>query len=370
MWRRGLSRQILLLIVAVTVISAFFVYVGFYAAYALIAKFFPDMPLDDSWLPSVSDLLTLAASILFALSVAGILALKLAQRILAPLNSLAESARRIANGDLTARAIPGDKSLGETALLVDDFNAMAQKLQVMADDVAYWNAAIAHELRTPLTILKGKLQGVADGVFVPTEELIRNLLLQIDGLARLVDDLRVVTLADSGRLDLQIERVALATDVREVASIVESTLKGAGFSLRLTLLDLTVLADPMRIRQALLALLNNVQRYATPGRVEITTLTFDSKAIIRIEDSGPGLPLEFAKRAFDPFTRADASRSRLYGGSGLGLSVVRAIAEAHGGQAACHNSDRGGAVFEISLPLASDHRHVSTALHPISIRTR
>lgn len=74
-------------------------------------------------------------------------------------------------------------------------------------------------------------------------------------------------------------------------------------------------------------------------------------AVIRVEDAGPGLPSDFAKRAFEPFTRTEPSRSRRYGGSGLGLSVVRAIAEAHGGQASYRTSSRGGAAFEISLPL-------------------
>ncbi len=101
--------------------------------------------------------------------------------------------------------------------------------------------------------------------------------------------------------------------------------------------------------KALLALLENARRYATPGRIEISTLKLSGAVIIRVEDAGPGLPPDFAKRAFEPFTRNEPSRSRRYGGSGLGLSVVRAIAEAHGGQASYRTSSRGGATFEISF---------------------
>ncbi|GAA0001266.1 hypothetical protein BRDID11002_12660 [Bradyrhizobium diazoefficiens] len=111
---------------------------------------------------------------------------------------------------------------------------MAQRLQDNADDMIAWNAAIAHELRTPLTILKGRLQGIADGVFTPDEASIGNLLLQIDGLSRLVDDLRTVTLADSGRLDLGRGPVALAAEIQNVADLLEPVLANAGFSLELT----------------------------------------------------------------------------------------------------------------------------------------
>ncbi|MCV9938454.1 ATP-binding protein [Boseaceae bacterium BT-24-1] len=350
MWRHGLSRQILLSMAAVTVVAALVVFVAFYVAFGFIATFFPQL-INYDWLPSGTDLLILAVSILLALVAAGAIALKLAGRILVPLNSLAESARKIAGGDLTARAAPGDQSLGETAHLVDDFNTMAQRLQDMADNMRSWNAAIAHELRTPLTILRGKLQGIADGVFAADEQLIRNLLLQIEGLSRLVDDLRVVTLAHSAHLDLQKEAIDLATEIKRVLDLLAPSLKEAGFSVEHTLADITIVADGMRIRQALLALLENAQRYATPGRIEVSALIAQGKVIIRVEDDGPGLPPELTKRAFEPFTRGEPSRSRRYGGSGLGLSVVRAIAEAHGGEAIYLTSSRSGAIFELNLPL-------------------
>lgn len=356
MWRHGLSRQILLAMAAVTIIAALLVFAGFYVAFALIIAFYPGLMSGEGswWLPSGPDIFTLALSIVLALIAAGWIALKLAARILAPLNSLAESARRIASGDLSARATPGDQSLGETAHLVDDFNTMAGRLQDMANDMSAWNAAIAHELRTPLTILRGKLQGVIDGVFAADEQLIRNLLLQIDGLSRLADDLRVVTLADSGHLDLRKEPIDLATEIERVADLVKPSFEEAGFFLKLTLVEVPILADGLRVRQALLALLENARRYATPGTIEVATLVSDGEAIIRVEDGGPGLPPEFARRAFEPFFRSDPARSRRNGGSGLGLSVVRAIAEAHGGKASYRKSSRGGASFEISLPLTDD----------------
>lgn len=348
--RRGLSRQIFLSMAIVTVVAAVVVFVGLYIAFAVIFTFFPTLIDYEEWLPSSTELLIFLLLIVPSLIVASAVALKLANRILAPLNSIAESARRIAAGDLTARALPGDRTLGETAHLVSDFNAMAQRLQDMADEMAAWNAAIAHELRTPLTILRGTLQGIADGVFTPDEQRIRTLLLQIEGLSRLVDDLRVVTLAETRRLDLQIETVAVATEIQRVLDLTGPALAEASLTVELTTFDIAIEADGMRIRQALLALIENARRYAGPGRLEITMLALDENIVIRVEDEGPGLEPDFAKRAFETFSRGEASRSRRSGGSGLGLSVVRAIAEAHGGTVSYRRSARGGAAFDLVLP--------------------
>ena len=351
MWRHGLSWQILLSMAVVTVIAALIVFAGSYIGFALVIFIFPEALDYEGWVPSGSELLIFVTSIFLALIVAGWVAMRLAARILAPLSSLAESARRIASGDLSARAVGGDLSLGEIAHLIDDFNTMAEKLEDMADGVVSWNAAIAHELRTPLTILRGRLHGIADGVFTMDDHIVRNLLVQIDGLSRLVEDLQIVTLADSGHLSLQKEPINLRAEVKRVLDFVGLSLEEAGFSVEPILSDIIVSADGIRIRQALLALLENARHYATPGLIEISTLTISGMVIIRVEDVGPGLSPDFAKKAFEPFARSDPSRSRRYGGSGLGLSVVRAIAEAHGGGASYRSSARGGATFEISLPI-------------------
>ncbi len=334
-----------------TIVAALVVFFGLYIAYALIMMFVPSLAEPDSWIPSGTDILLLAFFIFLALLVTGFMSLKLASRLLVPLNSLAESARRIAEGDLAARAVPGDQSLGETAHLVADFNTMAQRLQDMSADMAAWNAAIAHELRTPLTILKGNLQAIADGVFRPDEQLIRKMILQIDGLSRLADDLRVVTLADGGRLDLHRTKINLAAEIGAVIDVLEPELAKDGFHVETTMIVAAIEADGARIRQAVLALIENARRHAKPGRIAIATLMLDGQAIIRIEDEGPGLAPDFAKSAFDPFTRGRAARSGAQSGSGLGLSVVRAIAEAHGGTARYRPSSRGGSTFEICLPL-------------------
>jgi len=349
--RSKLGKQIVLTTGLVSVITTLIVFVGSFIFYDLMFALEPPPPgPPDSLLPQAPDYLIFAVVALCGLIVAVLIALRLARRLLAPLNSLAEGARRIATGDLTARAIPGDRSLGETARMVDDFNSMAMKLEDMVGNMATWNAAIAHELRTPLTILQGRLQGMIDGVFPADDAQLRNLLLHVEGLSRLVDDLRVVTLQDSGRLNMLLAPTDVSMEVRRAVESMRNVLESAGLAVELTLAPVVLHCDAARIRQAVLALLDNARRYAGPGYLRIALHSVDERVLIRIEDAGPGLSADFAPHAFDPFTRAEASRSRVSGGTGLGLSVVRAIAMAHQGDVRYERSPEGGAIFEIDLP--------------------
>lgn len=345
---RGLSRQILLAMASVTVAAGLLVFFGTYLAFTILFYFSPWSEDTDNWLTGF-DFIILAILILIALIVAAIASIRLARRILKPLESLATSARQIKDGDLSARAVPGDHSLGETALLVEDFNAMAQRLQDMASDMKLWNATIAHELRTPLTILKGRLQGMIDGVFEPDEKSLQALVLQVDSLARLVEDLRTVTLADSGHLDLRLQPVRLKDEILKLAAVLEQDLKQEGFELKLDLSDVTVQVDPMRIRQALLALVTNARRYGHRGLIEISLGVESNQVILRVADEGPGLAPDIATSAFEPFRRGGQSGALEKGGNGLGLSVVRAIVEAHSGTVRYARSGTGGAMFEIAL---------------------
>lgn len=227
---------------------------------------------------------------------------------------------------------------------------MAAKLADMAAEMTFWNAAVAHELRTPLTILKGRLLGIRDGVFEPTETVVDSLLIQVDGLSRLVDDLRVVTLQDSGRLEMHFATTDISGEIRHAVDSIRPVLSAAGFSLDLAMPCVLIECDGTRIRQAMLALLDNARRYATPGQMIIRTSATDTHVVVQVEDQGPGMAPDFAALAFQPFTRAELSRSRSSGGSGLGLSVVRAIALAHGGTVRYHQSSLGGSIFEMRLP--------------------
>lgn len=267
------------------------------------------------------------------------------------LGSVASAAQRITEGDLTARAVPSGLRSREEDQLIRDFNAMAAALQRAERELAESTASIAHELRTPLTILRGRLHGIADGVFAAEPQEVEGLIRQVEGLGRLVDDLQTVSLSRSARLVLRRERTDLADEANRVLVAMSADLQTAGLEPVLALQSAPVIADGARLRQVAIAVLANACRYAaSSGPLKVATRAEGGTAILEIIDNGPGIPPGAEERAFDRFWRAEESRNRTTGGSGLGLSVVKAIVDAHGGTASISNHAGGGARFEMRLP--------------------
>jgi two-component system sensor histidine kinase AdeS len=295
--------------------------------------------------------LGLAVLTVLAACVAVGLAIGVGKRLAHPMERVALAARRVAQGDLDARAEPERGSSLELRQLVDDFNRMAESLAASRRELKESTAAIAHELRTPLTILRGRLQGIHDGVFASGPTEITALIQQVESLSRVVEDLRVVSLAGAASLALERRPVELATEVENLLPVIEPDLHALGMRLELDLRPARVHADPQRLRQMLICLLDNARRYASEGGVvRIETRSAGSEGVLLVLDRGAGFPPGGAERAFERFWRSEASRSRQTGGSGLGLSVVRAIADAHGGQAHAANRPDGGALLEVRLP--------------------
>ncbi|OAN57641.1 ATP-binding protein [Sphingomonas sp. TDK1] len=348
--RMSLARQLAIAMAALATMAIVATSATFYIVYAVLERLQVIAPLP----PGVDGFTSLDLGItltgcLFGALLALAIALWVSRRIVRPLRALGDAARRIAEGDLATRIEPMPEAHGETALLIADFNAMAGRLRGMSEDVSTWNAQIAHELRTPLTILRGRLQGAQDGVFALDAQLIAGLLQQVDGLTRLVEDLRSVSLADSGRLELTLTEVDVRAEVEALAPALASMLAPAGFGLALDLRPGFVRADPARLRQAILALVENARRHADPCVLRIETDFIDSVAAISVIDGGPGLRSGFQNRAFDPFAR-DTRDTRDTQGTGLGLAVVRAIARAHGGDAA-YARTATQSIFRLNLPL-------------------
>ncbi|WP_175959776.1 ATP-binding protein [Burkholderia pyrrocinia] len=343
----GLSRQIALTMGAMAFGVTLLVVLTAYGFYYLLYMYRPEAFNPSNWVPTGPEWVWLASTTLVGLALALFVAIHLARRILVPLNSVTDSIRRVARGDLGARAVACDRSLHEAALLADNFNALASELQRVTDEQAFWNAAIAHELRTPVTVLRGRLQGLAEGVFTPSEALYRSLLAQVEGLTRLIEDLRVVSLADSGHLSIEIRETDLAAEIRAVVDVFAHAMQAAGQHPVLDLDARPMRCDPVRIRQALLALLENARRHAVPGAIRITTCIEQRMCRLRVEDDGPGIPADFAPHVFKAFRRVDDTQP---GGSGLGLAVVAAIAHAHHGEAICVPTGAGGTRFEVKWP--------------------
>lgn len=355
----GLSAQITTWMIAVSAITLIILVLGWSIAYSVVFKFAPnllelDTP-DGSWWQfwqfSLTDWIAIAGSSALGFLAATFASVLLARRIVLPVSAVASAAREVAQGNLSARARCSTPGFGETAQLISDFNQMAVQLAAYESEMRTWNSAIAHELRTPLTILRGRLHGVHDGVFELDKAMVSNLIQQVDGLTRIVEDLRTVSLAAAGRLELMLGTVDLASEAQAVIAMVEPDLAAAGITVESDLRSATARADSARVRQALLALVSNAAQYASDGRwLRVETKTNAADVVIRVIDRGPGLPPDFGPRAFDAFSRAEESRSRAHGGTGLGLAVVQAIAQSHGGAAKSMPSDGKGTIFEISIP--------------------
>ncbi|MCG3735404.1 HAMP domain-containing histidine kinase [Vibrio cincinnatiensis] len=344
----GLSRQIASSMMKIAVGSALIAILVSFVFYYLWDKYLPNhMPNDDYLTPSWPEWIWIILTFIIVILLAVNLAIKLSQRILAPLSAVSEGMRKIAEGDLHFRANVADHSLGEAALLVDDFNLLADKLQRMTEEHAFWNAAIAHELRTPVTILRGRLQGLAEGVFTPDRTQFTKLLVQIEGLSRLIEDLRVISLMNSDELRISKKETDLATEIKLLTDLSVNMLNEADQYVELNVTTHPVFCDPTRIRQALLAILENASKYALPGVITISTQIKDGFCYLSVEDSGPGISPELIPHIFTAFRSAkDNPKS----GSGLGLAVVSAIATAHNGNTRCYISEKGGTVIELCWP--------------------
>lgn len=283
--------------------------------------------------------------------VCAVIGIFLARRVAGPLTDLTSAAAGLKSGDFSVSVATSNRSTREISSLVDTFNALAASLDTMEKRLRFNNMAVAHELRTPLTILQGSLQGMLDGVFPMDRKIICDLLLQVEGLSRIVEDLRTLSLAIGQQLVMERQSTDISQVVSAVLMSAKPMLKTSRLTVETGLQPAVIAADPSRIRQAVLALLENACRYAADGnwlRCETERLP-DESVVIRFLDRGPGFPQGLDAVATNPFWRGDPSRSRATGGTGLGLSVVQAIALAHGGHLEFANRQGGGAMVAIHL---------------------
>lgn len=278
--------------------------------------------------------------------------LQIARRIALPLSEVATTAGAVAAGQFAARAQVRDSAPAELQQLATDFNRMAQRLEAYDHEVRYSSAAIAHELRTPLTAAMVRLQGCVDGVFPLEPQQLQMVLKQLDHLNHVVGDLQVLSLSRSGELRLNLSHFSLH-DLAEERLIWASAAMGASGKCVRNGVPAAhqVRGDRMRIGQALSAVLDNALRYGE-GTITVDSALDGAMVLLRITDQGPGFAPEVLDHVFDRFWRADASRARHTGGSGLGLSVVQAICSAHGGEASATNASGGGACITLRLPSA------------------
>ncbi len=291
---------------------------------------------------------------LIGLGIAILLAVVISTSLVRPVTRLTQAAGKLSAGDLAQRvAVSGTDEL---AALGQAFNHMAESLQAAEKQKRAMTADIAHELRTPLAVQRAQVEAMQDGVYPLTTDSLRVVLEQNELLSRLVDDLRTLTLADDGELRLEKTDVDLAVLLqRAVERFMPSAREnGVTLSLDLTAGCPVVNADPDRLMQILNNTLSNALRHTPTGGEVTLRLTCDGQRVwVRVEDTGEGIPVDSLEHVFDRFYRADRSRSRAQGGTGLGLTIARQLAVLHGGELRAANRPNGGAVFTLELPLGS-----------------
>jgi two-component system, OmpR family, sensor histidine kinase BaeS len=284
-----------------------------------------------------------------------IVAILMARRIAGPLERITQTASAVAQGQLSARVVltaHEQRSHDEVMQLAVNFNTMAASLEHLEIERRVTNAAIAHELRTPLTVLQTRVEGIRDGVMPMNASETEQLLSQIRTLTRLVGDLRTLSLAEAEHLDLNLEDIDLLDIITlSVASFgIRAESKNIRLELNSEALVAPVRGDRDRLSQVITNLLENALRY-TPdaGQIDVDLIVSDQDVCVIVRDNGPGFPPETLPHLFERFYRADPSRSRASGGSGLGLSVVRAIMKLHAGTVQATNAVTGGAQLELRM---------------------
>lgn len=276
----------------------------------------------------------------------------MARRMTAPLDELARGASAIGRRDLAHRVHP--KGSSEMIELANSFNLMASELEESEKLRQNLLSDVAHELRTPLTILQGNLRAILDDVYEMDKGEIARLYDQTRHLIGLVDELRELAQAEANQLSLELQKVNIAELLESSATIFAPLADGKNLQLEVIATEpgLTIDADKDRLTQVLNNLLSNALRH-TPddGCVTIRSSCNNGQASISVVDSGEGIESQHLPYIFDRFYRADPSRGRTSGGTGLGLALVRAIVEAHHGSVSVTSPGLGfGSVFTISLP--------------------
>ena len=289
-----------------------------------------------------------------AAGIALVVARWLARGMTQPLRDMAAAAHQMETGDYSQRV--HTRSRDEVGQLATAFNRMSAELQDLEQSRRDLLANVSHELKTPITAIRAHLENLLDGVEQPDPATLQVMLTQTERLGRLIEQLLELSRLESGELPLLREETPLAPLVTQVLSEIEVARSDRGVAVDSQLpTDLPpVDADRERVHQVLFNLVDNAVRF-TPagGAVTVSAHAFNGSVEIRVADTGVGIPPEHLPRLFERFYRADPSRSREDGGTGIGLAIARSVVEAHGGHIKAESELGAGSVFTFDLPVAA-----------------
>ncbi len=319
----------------------------------------PPPPADDSSGPprggnGFIERVTLAA--LISAVIAGVLALLignlLARQLTRPLRDLTAATRAMAEGELVQQvSVRSRDEVGQLALA---FNQMSSDLARASQLRKQMTADLAHDLRTPLSILRGYTEGLQDGRLQGSPAIYELMYGEVEHLQRLVEDLRVLSLADAGELTLNKRQIdpAAVLERTGLAYVVQAEERGIALRVETPTTLPSVLVDTDRMTQVLNNLVSNAMRHTRTGEIVLSASSEPAHVVMQVRDTGSGIDADDLPFIFDRFYRADKSRQRTdsAASSGLGLAIVRAIVEAHGGSISAQSAVDSGTTFTIRLP--------------------
>lgn len=300
----------------------------------------------------LADWFIVAVLVLIFIPIILFLTLRTVRPISQHISFITRAARSVSEGGFGTQVPVPQNFPSELKSLSKNFNVMSQQLSKYESEMRKSHVILAHELRSPLTAAIGRLQGILDGVFEPNQNQLSMIMRQMEDLNRLINDLHMLKLAEAGQLNLMKVPTDLGVIIKEKIAWTYLNAKKAGINIVQTSSEsVTALVDPYRIGQVFLILIDNAIRYAAEGGVlEISFNLSRQNICISFIDKGPGVRDEFLKDIFSPFIREEQSRSRHSGGSGLGLSIARAICHAHDGTIEVNKNFDTGLSFTVILP--------------------
>ncbi len=307
-------------------------------------------PRELEYLASTNRALSLAA--VGAAVIALLFGAVLASNLTRPLRDLIRAIQAMASGDLRQQ-VPV-RSADELGTLTQAFNKLSADLARANESRRQMTADVAHDLRTPLTVMSGYLEALRDGVLPPSPERFETMYQESQHLQRLVEDLRILSLADAGELTLNRERVSPRSLLEQAAAAHQHLANQRHVDLRVDAAPASplLLVDPDRMAQVLGNLISNALRY-TPagGQISVAATQVGQQALLTVRDTGTGIPPDALPHVFDRFYRGSESRSGEGGESGLGLAIARSIVQLHGGTISVESILGQETVFTIAVPM-------------------
>ncbi|MCX7831323.1 MAG: ATP-binding protein [Actinobacteria bacterium] len=281
-----------------------------------------------------------------------ILAFYLVSKMIAkPIVEAAEVARRISDGDYNARVIKTENS--EIGTLQETLNLLAEKLKKIEERRMELASDIAHEFKTPLSVLKANLEGIKDGLIQATPKHLDKLMEEIDRLSKLLEELKTIQMLDSMQLKPNLETVPLDGFIKDMVEIYRPLAESKGIDVQVDTDPVQVFADKNYLQRIFENIFINSVSYSKPGaKIVVRTSLKEKQGCFEIVDTGVGIKKEEIPFVFDRFYRAESSRSRRTGGSGLGLSIVKKLVESMNGKVEIESEFGKGTKVTVCLPAA------------------